>query len=259
MSRVSQQELKNGIKCNPPFLACTPSKFWFVSRHGTRLPTTSEINGIISNHERLQRDLISNYNAGRTSLCAADFNLIQNWQFDSNITVENEQFLTTSGWSEFESIARRYAQAFPSLLPSTYSRERFLFRTTHTQRARASIEAFADGVFGHDGHLQIEFEETPSVDHLLRPHNACPLYSQVAANGTEQSAFLDGPEYQQAMVQISEKLGFRGSRQLRQEEIDVIENLCRYEQIWNVEEPSPWCAGFSVANQAVLEYFRDLE
>lgn len=202
---------------------------------------------------------MSNYNAGRTSLCSADFNLIRNWQFDTNITLDKEQYLTVSGWNELEGLGRRYSQAFPTLLPRNYSRNNFLFRSTYKQRTLASMKAFADGVFGHDGHTQIEFEDIPDEDFLLRPHDLCPLYDDVIANKIEQSAFTNGPEYQQMLTQVSEKLGFHGSRQLREVEVEAIANLCKFEQIWFLDEPSPWCSAFSVTNHMVLEYLEDLE
>jgi hypothetical protein len=261
-SHLTSYETARGNSFNPSVSTCTPSKFWFVSRYGTRLPNTGEINDIINNHERFRNDIISNYYSGRTSLCRGDFAALRSWEFDTNITTSIQQRLTAAGWNEFEGIGRRFAQSFPTLLPASYSPERHLFRTTHQSRTRSSLEAFADGVFGQDGHLQVQFEDTPDPDGddlLLRPHNACPLYNEVAANGTEFNAFTNGPEYQQALTQISQKLGFHGYRQLRREDIHILGNLCRYEQIWNMSTPSPWCASSSVANHAVLEYFRDLE
>lgn len=239
-------------------VACTPSKFWFVSRHGTRLPTTSEIIAINSNYERLQRELIANYRAGRSSLCSADFDLIQNWQFDPNITVDIQQELTLSGWSEFEGMGRRFSQAFPTLLPSTYTPQQFLFRATNTTRTRSSLQAFADGVFGYNGHLDVQFEEATSPDLLLVPYNSCDLFLEVVANNTEHLAFAEGPEFQQSLTEISHKLGFLGARHLRLEDIDLIELLCKYDHIWFLDEPSPWCAAFSVANNEVIEYYNDL-
>ncbi|KAG5672852.1 hypothetical protein PVAND_002941 [Polypedilum vanderplanki] len=255
----SSYETNRGRSIDPNVSACTPAKFWLLSRHGTRLPSRGDITGILNNYERLHRDVSVNYNAGRTSLCASDFNLLQNWSFDTNITLDKEQYLTVSGWNELEGLGRRYSEAFPTLLPRNYSRNDFLFRPTYKQRTQASLKAFADGIFGHDGHIQVQFEEVPDPDFFLRPHDNCELYDEVIANKIEQDAFRDGPDFQQMLTQVSQKLGFHGSRQLRENEIDTIANLCKFEQIWFLDEPSPWCVAFSISNHAVLEYLEDLD
>lgn len=243
---------------DPNVSTCTPAKFWLISRHGTRLPSRSELENIFANSERLQRDILSNYEAGRTTLCAADIALLRNWRFDANITFEVEQQLTVSGWNEFQDLAQRYQAAFPTLLPSTYSHSNYLFRTTHTARTVASMRAFADGLFGHNGYQQVIFENVPNPDNLLRPHDSCALLTQVREDTTEPQAFLDGPEYQQMLSQVSAKLGFHGARHLTFNDIGVLNSICKFEQIWNLNSTSAMCVGFSVANFEVLEYYDDL-
>lgn len=237
---------------------CTPSKFWLVSRHGTRLQSRSELENIFEHNERLHRDLLNNYEAGRSSLCASDYELLHNWRFDPNITLELEQVLTVAGWNEFQGLAQRYQAAFPTLLPTTYSTNDYFFRTTHTARTLSSMQAFADGLFGYNGFEQVVFESVPNPDRLLRPHDFCPLLNEVRSDTNEPDAFIEGSEYQQMLTQVSAKLGFHGSRQLRFNEVDVLNNICKFEQIWNLNSTSPMCAGFSVANYQVLEYYDDL-
>lgn len=258
-SIISTYETNRGHdSVDPSVSACTPSKFWLISRHGTRLPSRTDITNILAHNERLHQDILTNYDEGRTSLCASDIALIRNWRFDPNITADMEQLLTVAGWNEFLELAHRYQAAFQTLLPSTYSTSHYSFRTTHTQRALGSMRAFADGLFGFNGFEHVEFENVPEEDLLLRPHDFCPLFDSVTVPSTEQQAFMRMPEFQEMLSQVSAKLGFHGPEQLRFSEIEVLVNLCKFEQIWNINATSPMCAAFSIANHQVLEYYEDL-
>ncbi|KAJ6644593.1 Multiple inositol polyphosphate phosphatase 1 [Pseudolycoriella hygida] len=257
-STTSAYETTRGDSVDAGVSSCTPSKFWLITRHGTRLPSLSDLTLIFRHNENLHSDIVRNFESGRTSLCASDINLIKEWKFDPNITFENEQFLTVSGWNEARQVAERYQSAFPSLLPSTYSRDTYFFRSTATQRTIGTLHAFADGLFGFNGHEQVEFEDIAQPDVLLRPYQFCPLYDEIANIRAEQNAFVEGPEYQEMIVQVSQKLGFHGSHVLRAEEIQTLSILCRFEQIWDMNATSPLCAAFSIANFQVMEYWSDL-
>jgi hypothetical protein len=76
---------------------------------------------------------------------------------------------------------------------------------------------------------------------------------------TEQEAFEETPEYQQMLEQVNRKLGFFGSNQLSSREVRTVWDFCKFYQGWDPSTPSPWCAAFSIANNAVVEYFEDLE
>lgn len=252
-------EINRGRNVDPNVSTCNPSKFWLLSRHGTRLPSVRDLGMIFEYSERLHRDVVMNNENGRTSLCASDSHLINQWMFDPNITLEMEQLLTTSGWNELQGMAQRYQLSFPTLLPSTYSPTDYYFRTTDTQRTIASLQAFADGLFGVNGHEQVEYEDIPERDYLLRPNNYCELYNNVTEIHVEQNEFLEGPEYQEMLTQVSRKLGFHGSHALRAIEVQTLATICKFEQIWDLNSTSPMCAAFSVANHQVLEYFEDLD
>lgn len=101
-------------------------------------------------------------------MCPEDLRLIEDWRIDTNLTENFAEFLAISGWNELKNIAARYQRAFPSLLPSTYSRTNYLFQHSDTQRTQASFRAFADGLFGFNGYLQVTPEAIPERDLLLR-------------------------------------------------------------------------------------------
>lgn len=255
----STYETNRGRQIDANVSSCNPSRFWLLSRHGTRLPSKTDLGKIFEHNERLHRDILKNFEAGRTSLCAADIELIRNWRFDPNITLEREQYLTDAGWNELQGLAQRYQEAFPTVLSNVYSPNDYFFRTTYKQRTLASLRAFADGLFGFNGFERVHFEEVPTPDLLLRPHDSCEFYDEAIREDVEQEEFLEGPEYQEMITQVSAKLGFHGSHQLRAVELETLATICKFEQIWNINVTSPLCAAFSVANHQVLEYYEDLD
>lgn len=255
----STYETNRGQNIDPTVSSCNPSKFWLLSRHGTRLPSKTDLGKIFQHNELIHAGILRNYDAGRTSLCASDIEMIRNWRFDPNITLEREQYLTVAGWNELQGLAQRYQEAFPTVLTSTYSPNDYLFRTTYKQRTLASLRAFADGLFGFNGFEQVQFEPVPDPDFLLRPHDNCQLYNEVIDIPAEQEAFVEGVEYQEMIAQVSAKLGFHGSHTLRAVEVETLASICKFEQIWDTNATSPICAAFSVANHQILEYYEDLD
>lgn len=204
-------------------------------------------------------NIINARNAGRGNVCQQDFNLINSWRFDPNITVAREQWLTVAGWNEMKAIAQRYQRAFPTLLPLAYNRARFTFRHTDRQRTQATVRAFADGIFGFNGYQQVFVEPVPAPDRLLRPHDDCPLYTAASSNEVQRSAWQNGNEFQTMMTQVNDKLGLTGNQRLSARQTRTIWEICNFEQIWDMSVPAPFCGVFSPHNNLMLEYFEDLD
>lgn len=120
---------------------------------------------------QIQASAIKNYKNGKGTLCPEDLELLTNWELDTNMTESIAEFLTLAGWNELQDIATRYQRAYPGLLPSTYSSSLYIFRHSDTQRTLASFRAFADGLFGYNGHNQVVPEPIPQRDLLLRVIN----------------------------------------------------------------------------------------
>ena len=72
-------------------------------------------------------------------------------------------------------------------------------------------------------------------------------------------AFEVGPEYSEMLDQVNRKLGFFGANQLTSLEVKTVWDFCKFELGWEPTTPSPWCAAFSIANNAVLDYLEDLD
>lgn len=257
-SWLTSYDINRGRHIDPTVSSCTPSKFWMLTRHGTRLPDNTEIESMLRYGEILQKNILRNYEAGRTSLCTSDLELIRNWQFDVNIT-DHAMYLSASGWKELEGLGQRYQIAFPTLLPPTYFQSHYFFKSSDSQRTIASIRALADGFFGHNGFEQVEFEEPDYPDYLLRPHYFCSLSDDLYNFAIEHEAFAEGPEYQEMLTRVSAKLGFHGSNVLRRGEVEVLYKICVYEQTWYPDQLSSMCTAFSVDNHEVLEYYSDLQ
>lgn len=254
-------ESSRGHTIDPNVSQCAPSRFWLFIRHGTRFLQTGDLSRLFEHGERLHREILENYDSGRSSLCASDIQLIRNWKLDPNMTFDNADELTVAGWGESRQLAERYQSAFPTLLPSEYSRNHYFFRSGAVQRTRDTLRGFADGLFGYDGHQQVEFGDVAVPDLLVRPYMFCPLNMDLIDSSqtrVEQRAYFEGPEYQEMISRVSRKLGFPVSRTLRVEEIDTLRTLCRFEQIWDMNATAPFCAAFSVADHQILEYWYDL-
>lgn len=103
---------------------------------------------------------------GRSSLCSEDFEIMRGWYPDVSRESANE--LTESGFIAMTNIAQHYQNAFPTLLPQVYNRSAYLFRHTGIQRTQRSAEGFCEGLFGLNGHENVEFEDIPEDDRFLR-------------------------------------------------------------------------------------------
>lgn len=110
-----------------------------------------------------------------------------------------------------QNISRRFQQAFPNILPETYTPTRFHFRHDATPRTNATIRAFAAGMFGEAGRADVIYVPIPKFDSFLRPFLHCPDFTEQSSDWQRQRfAFREGPE----MQQVNSKLGFSGSNQI---------------------------------------------
>lgn len=190
-------------------------------------------------------------------MCRQDFELLRDWVRDPNITVQVQSLGTQAGWRSMESIGRRYQQTFPTALPSNYTRERYLFRYANTQRSRASISAFADGLFGENRWRDVVFELVAEQDVLLHPINFCPAFWDQVSIQPDFDAFAEGTEMENMLDEINSRLGFHGANQLGLSQVLLMWEWCRFET-GSSSGTGAWCVPFTVHHHRVLEYYRDL-
>src|SRR5690349_24313728 len=57
----STYETSRGRSIDGNVSSCTPSKFWMLSRHGTRLPSATDLKEIFEYNEELHKGILKNY------------------------------------------------------------------------------------------------------------------------------------------------------------------------------------------------------
>lgn len=151
----------------------------------------------------------------------------------SNFTIENAFMPSESSIVNMQNIARRYQEAFPTLLRETYSREHFFFRHSPSDRSNSSIRAFTAGLFGETGSENVFYEDTPDApnrDHLLSPFDSCPQFNaEVGWQPREREIFFEGPEFEELQRQVNAKLGLIGSNALNVQQIMIMWRWCAFE------------------------------
>ncbi|XP_058987574.1 multiple inositol polyphosphate phosphatase 1 [Musca domestica] len=240
---------------------CTAQKMWIFHRHGTRLPSKSTI----QKAPRLEqlRDLIAgNYGkrsdlpANTSTLCMEDLIALKMWKWNTSITDDMENYLTSQGYEDLRGTAKTYQKYFPEVLIKEYDHEHFMFRHTDTQRTTESFKAFTEGLFGANSGAVAE--DIPEKDLLLRPYDYCTSWSsQNYKNaGSESDKFRNMALWNKTLADVSARLGFKYT--LDASDIELMYDMCRYEQAWQVDRTSVWCAAFLPEQVTVFEYEDDL-
>lgn len=216
----------------------------------------------------IQSDIVRNYEAGRTTLCREDFELLRDFSLDSgfasHFNLGNASMVTPSGIIGIQNIARRFQENFPDILTTTYSPERFLFRQTGTVRVNQTIRFFAAGLFGEAAE-SVVYEDVPERDWLLGAIDVCPEFLEGGEKyWLRREAFRNGPEMQEMFEQFNQRLGF-SSNVFNIDGVKMMWDWCRLEVAGTFEESNSetgpnghWCAAFSVAHHLLLEYYQDV-
>lgn len=94
--------------------------------------------------------------------------MIKHWNWPLNISETYESYLTVQGWEDSKYLAINYQRAFPALVDTIYTPEKFLFRHLKTQATEASYKAFLEGLFGSNAYEHISLSAQPDDDLLLK-------------------------------------------------------------------------------------------
>ena len=142
---------------------CKPSKFWLISRHGTRYPSKKGVEALIN----MIPEILNKIDLGQTELCDKDLELLKSWKPD--VTIADTKRLHAEGEKELTLMAERFADNFPNLLKQKYDPNKFHFRATATERAEQSAFFFATGLFDRKVAYKVKYDEpiTPH-DPLIR-------------------------------------------------------------------------------------------
>lgn len=225
---------------------CTPKKFWLLTRHGTRLPSSSKIEKLAT-LPTYHAEIMDNYARGKQpavgALCDKDLQLLSTWKWDANITTDKDEYLTVQGWNDLKGLAQHYKAQFPSLF-GAYSAQKYHFRHTDTQRTQASYRGFVEGLFGPNAYENLPAPVIPAKDTFLKPHENCDKWlDQEAAlekSKSELSKFEAGDIYLNMAADISTKLGY--SSALKANRIKWMFEMCFYNKAWELNKDSPWCS-----------------
>ncbi|EDW05229.1 GH24977 [Drosophila grimshawi] len=239
---------------------CEPKKMWIFHRHGTRLPTPNTIRAA-PRLEDLRDQIVKNYRVLRTkpetnALCSTDLIAIQMWKWNTSITVDIEEHLTTQGYEDLRGTAKVYQHYYPTVLPTRYNDSYYLFRHTDTQRTTESFKGFTEGLFGDN--TVATAADIPEQDLLLRPYDYCNDFKDknYKGEGSEYQKYRTSAIWNRTVDDITKRLGFTF---LAEEDIELMYDMCRYEQAWQVDRTSVWCGAFLPEQVTVLEYAEDLK
>jgi len=210
---------------------------------------------VLQHFQRLDRDRHLN------QLCADDLDQLRRWRFDTNLTATYENYLTVQGWNDLKYMGIDYQRTFQNVIEARYSREKFRFGYTDTQRTEASFKAFAEGLFGPgaDGIINAQSDGNNSM--LLRPYESCKQWNEQGEIAKDKNSevfkFQEMELFQRMLKEVSIRLGFKYV--LNQKQVDTIWDMCRYDQAWYLQDESPWCAAFTPEHVNILEYHEDLK
>ena len=194
-------------------------------------------------------------------LCSDDLEQLKQWRFDQNLTSAYAEYLTLQGWNDLKYMAIDYQRTFQNLIEPSYSKEKFKFGFTDTQRTEASYKAFVEGLFGSgaEGIINTKPETNQSI--LLRPYETCEEFKKQEEKAKDKDSeyvkFQQSDVFKKTAEEISTRLGYKYT--LNPKQIDTMWDMCRYNQAWFLQDESPWCAAFTPEHVSVLEYLEDLK
>ncbi|KAM3963098.1 multiple inositol polyphosphate phosphatase 1 [Aphomia sociella] len=238
---------------------CKDSKIWMIVRHGTRLPSAKDIQGMNTTLKDIKYESLLQHKLGKGQLTQVQLNELEKWS--SELDAENEKILTLEGQDEMILLAERMQKRFPNAIKNKYSNKTFLFRYTATQRAQQSARHFTHGLFDKKDAQDVIFLPANKVDPVLRFYKHCDRWQrQVKKNPDtykEQRAFGNSSKMNKTLESVSERLGLK--RVLSLGEVNLMYKVCGYETSWNKHHISPWCYAFDEESAMNLEYYHDLK
>ncbi|KAK2718384.1 multiple inositol polyphosphate phosphatase 1-like [Artemia franciscana] len=236
---------------------CSPKNIWFLARHGTRNPGVKYLRRMRDHLPLLRDQILENHGNGQGELCKYDIELLHRWRLTASD--QEAKFLVDEGYTELESIGRRFKSRFPALFES-YNNESYVFAYTESQRTEASAVAFVKGIF-EDEHHQVWFRPPVTPDPLLRFYKKCQKWRYEVHKNFDAlfhvKMFETGPEMSNLRHIISVRLGF--NRTLTQSEVDIVYLMCAFDEAWRPTVHSPWCSVFTPKDLAIIEYREDLK
>lgn len=258
-SSNTQYRLIGGVINDTEIPDCQPAQIRVYSRHGTCYAKEKDLGKMLNFLPQLRDKIVENHEVrGSGDLCRKDLENLKNWTFDSSVSLEKAAHLTEQGELDLMTLAQRLQRSFPTLLNFDPISKNYAFRSTDTQRTKASMHSFMRGLFNNASAMRAEVVPSDE-DYLLKIYDICPVWKNLSRSWWAQKEvdhFLNGPEYMKVVHDVSQRLGF--SNDLAGDDLMLVYLMCGFEKAWYVDKLSPWCAVFDKKEMEVFEYEEDL-
>ncbi|XP_048047161.1 multiple inositol polyphosphate phosphatase 1a [Megalobrama amblycephala] len=233
-----------------PSSTCSEIHLTAIVRHGTRFPTSKNIQKMRNFYDLVVRNATNNLKY--LSEIKSHWEM---WYKD-----EMDGRLVDKGREDHRHLAQRLITWFPSLLTTDNLRKgRVNLTTSSKHRCVNSTIAFREGLMTG---LGIEVELEPAVnDALMRYFDQCERFvKEVEDNKSaleEVKRFNEGPEMKRVMEKMADRLEVPYTS-ITDDSVEAAFYLCAYE--FTIREVnSPWCQLFDEVDAQVMEYSGDLK
>ncbi|CAN9499729.1 unnamed protein product [Ophioblennius macclurei] len=234
----------------PPSDQCEARYLTAIIRHGTRYPTTKDIQEM----QKLYNMVLQNA-TGEESWLREIRTQWRMWYME-----DMDGRLVQKGVDELKHLAVRLSKLFPGLISEEKLRGGLIkFITSSKHRCVNSTLSFKAGLTGLWGVEDVEFDHEVN-DTLMRFFAECPRLKQDVDNSPsavqEVMKFKEGAEMKKVQQKIAGHLGVRNSL-ITYNVAEAAFHLCAYEFAIK-EANSPWCQLFDEEDAKVMEYASDL-
>uniref|UniRef100_A0A672K6Q5 Multiple inositol polyphosphate phosphatase 1 n=2 Tax=Sinocyclocheilus grahami TaxID=75366 RepID=A0A672K6Q5_SINGR len=233
-----------------PSSKCSEIHLTAIIRHGTRYPTTKNIQKMREFYDLVVRDATGNLN------CLSEIKS----QWKMWYTDDMDGRLVDKGRADHRHLAQRLIKWFPSLLTEDNVRNgRVKLITSSKHRCVNSTIAFREGLMKG---LSIKVELEPAVnDALMRYFDQCERFVKEVENNKsaleEVKRFNEGPEMKRVMEKMADRLDVPYAS-ITDDSVEAAFFLCAYE--FTIHDlNSPWCQLFDEVDAQVMEYAGDLK
>ncbi|NP_001071025.1 multiple inositol polyphosphate phosphatase 1a [Danio rerio] len=234
-----------------PSSKCSEIHLTAIIRHGTRFPTTKNIQKM-----REFYDLVKLNATGDLTSLSEIKSQWKMWYSD-----EMDGRLVEKGREDHKHLAQRLIKWFPSLLNGeNVHGKRVKLITSSKHRCVNSTIAFREGLMTGLKITAVELEPELN-DALMRYFDQCERFVKEVENNKsaleEVKRFNEGPEMKRVMEKMADRLDVPYSS-INDDSVEAAFYLCAYEfAILSVN--SPWCQLFDEVDAQVMEYSNDLK
>eukprot|EP00727_Mastigamoeba_balamuthi_P011299 m51a1_g6792 hypothetical protein (453) ;mRNA; f:201078-202507 len=232
-----------------PLSGCSVSGVYYVSRHGSRYPTSGKIKKEVE-----LATFVHNYKV------KSSFKWMKDW--NPQFTQEYEGMLSKLGAKDLTAIGTRFGKNYKDLL-FPYTTNAVVTKCTGVPRTAQTAAAFTVGAMGMDAWMQtpwVAVSESKTNDRVLRFFDACDKYITRVDKNKSVTAEKDTWLAQVApgiAKKIAKMTGLPEDEMSSQGMVSRMWDTCTFEQ--TVLGRSDWCSVFDKEDAKLLEFGEDLD